>query len=129
MKSSTFSYLPLAGAMLLVSTAAFAASRGTLNIPEQVFANGQSLSAGEYQVRWDGEGPNVELKILHDRKLVTTIPARTIELRQKAEDDSFSINKNGDGTESVSEIQFSGKKYAFIIGEQSQENSGSASSK
>ena len=72
--------------------------------------NGQSLPAGEYQVKWGGDGPNVDLGILRDGKLVTTIPAHTIELQRKDPQDSVLTKKNGDGTESLFEIHFGGKK-------------------
>jgi hypothetical protein len=77
---------------------------------------GKHLPAGEYKVKWEGDGPNVELNILHDGKLVATVPARTIELQGKDPQDSVLIKKNSDGTDSVVEIHFSGKSYAFAVG-------------
>lgn len=130
MKSAMFSYgLPVA-ALMFVSTTAFASSHGSMQIPEQVLANGQSLSAGDYQVKWDGEGPSVDLKILRDGKLVATVHARAIELQRKDPQDSLELKRNSDGTESLSEIHFGGKKYAFAIGdEHAQMNSGGDGSK
>jgi hypothetical protein len=130
MKRSGFSYCVSVGVILLSSTAVFAANRGSLQIPEQVSVNGQSLPAGEYQVKWGGDGPNVDLRILRDGKLVTTIPAHTIELQRKDPQDSVLTKKSDDGTESLSEIHFGGKKYAFSVGsQQTQMNSSSGNTK
>jgi hypothetical protein len=127
MKGSGFSYWVSLGAILLQSTAAFAANRGSLQIPEQVSVNGQSLATGDYQVKWDGDGPNVDLRILRDGKIVTTIPAHTIELHRKDSENSVLTKKSNDGKESLSEIHFGGKRYAFAVGsEQAQMNSSSA---
>jgi hypothetical protein len=130
MKGSRLSYCVSAGIILLSSTAVFAANRGSLLIPEQVSVNGQSLAAGEYQVKWDGDGPNIDLRILRDGKVVTTLPAHTIELQRKDAENSVLIKKNDDGTESLSEIHFGGRKYAFAVGsEQAQMNSNSANTR
>jgi len=130
MKSSGFLTRVLVGAMLLLSTDLFAANHGSLQLAEQVTVNGQSLQAGEYQVKWDGDGPNLDLRILRDGKLVATVPAHTIELPRKESQDSVLTRKNNDGTWSISEIHFGGKRYAFAFGnEQSQVNSNGANSK
>jgi hypothetical protein len=116
MRMSGLSYWVVIGTLFLSSMAAIAASRGSLQLSEQVLVNGQSLPAGEYQVKWDGDGPNVDLRILRDGKLVTTVPARTIDLPRKDSEDSVLTKKNDDGSWSLSEIHFGGKKYAIAIG-------------
>jgi hypothetical protein len=121
----------LVGLALLTATSAFAANRASLSIQEgvSVSVSGKHLPAGEYKVKWEGDGPNVELNILHDGKLVATVPARTIELQQKDPQDSVQMKKNSDGTESVSEIHFSGKRYAFAVGGQAQVDAGEGTAK
>lgn len=116
MKSSALLNLMAAGSVLLLTANAFTASKGSLTIPKKVSVEGKTLPAGEYSVKWEGDGPNVELKLLRDGKLIATVPAHTIALQHKDEQDSVFIKKNDDGTESMSEIHFSGKKYAFAIG-------------
>ena len=106
----------LVGSVLLTTATAFAANSGSLSIPDRVSVAGKHLPAGDYKVKWEGDGPNVQLNILHEGKLVATVPARTIELQQKDSQDSLQIKKNSDGTDSVSEIHFSGKRYAFAVG-------------
>ena len=120
MKSTAISVLNrfLVGSALLAATSAFAANGGSLSIQEQapVSVSGKHLPAGDYKVKWEGDGPNVELNILQDGKVIATVPARTIELQQKDQQNSVLIKENSDGTDSVSEIHFSGKRYAFAVG-------------
>ena len=67
----------LLGMALLLATSGFAANKGTLQVNDPVTVNGKQLGAGEYTVKWDGAGPNVELNILRGKNVVATVPART----------------------------------------------------
>lgn len=130
MKSTQFWHYILAGVLILASTTVFAENRGSLKISERVSVNGQSLPAGEYLVKWDGDGPNMDLRILRDSKLVTTIPAHTIVLPRKDPEDSVYTKKNDDGTWSLLEIHLGGKKYALGVGgEPSEMNSNGGNAK
>lgn len=100
--------LPLA---LLLATSAFAAAKGSFNIYEPVSVNGHELKPGTYQVLWEGTGPNIEVSILSQGKLVTTASAHLIELSSKGENDAIVLGKDNDGTNSLHEIDFAGKKY------------------
>jgi hypothetical protein len=113
MKVSIISKSLLPTLALLLSTSAFAASKGSLNISEPVTVGGQQLSPGAYQVKWEGTGPEVQVSILSQGKLVTTVPAHLIELSQKGHDDAAVWNKNDDGSRSLQEIDFAGKNYAL----------------
>ena len=72
----------LLGLALLLATSGFAANKGTLQVNDPVTVNGKQLGTGEYTVKWDGAGPNVELNILKGKNVVATVPARMLELEQ-----------------------------------------------
>jgi len=118
MKRSTISESLLLGMALLLATGAFAANKGSLQVQDPVTVIGKQLPAGDYQLKWDGKGPNVELSILKGNKVVATLPARLVDMNQSAASDASVIRKNADGSRSLSEIRFSGKKYALAIGEE-----------
>lgn len=118
MKRSTISKSLLLGMALLLATGAFAANKGSLQVQDPVTVIGKQLPAGDYQLKWDGKGPNVELSILKGNKVVATLPARLVDMNQSAASDASVIRKNADGSRSLSEIRFSGKKYALAIGEE-----------
>src|SRR5258708_35042699 len=98
---------------LLLSASAFAANKGSFNLSEPVTVSGTQLTAGQYQVRWEGNGPEVQVSILLEGKVVTAVLAHLIELTRSGDSDATVWNKNDDGTKSLSEIDFAGKKYAL----------------
>jgi hypothetical protein len=84
--------------------------------------NGKQLPAGEYQVKWEGTGNNVEMSLLRNNRVLATAPAQVIELNQKPSANAALINNNADGSRSISEIRFAGKKYALAVGRESAQN-------
>ena len=122
----------LLGLALLLATSAFAAAnKGSMQLLDPVTVSGKQLPAGDYSVKWDGNGPNVELSILRGSKVVATTPARLIDLSAKPNSDAAVIKNNEDGSRSLTEIHFGGKKYALAIGQEtaSMDGSGNSSTK
>ncbi|HXM61365.1 MAG TPA: hypothetical protein VN950_10955 [Terriglobales bacterium] len=130
MKIANISKGLLLGLALLLATSTFAATnKGSMQLQDPVTVSGKQLRAGDYSVKWDGSGPNVELSILKGNKVVATTPARLIDLNEKSNRDAAVVQNNGDGSKSLAEIHFSGKKYALTIGSDSASMDGSGSSK
>ncbi len=119
MKSSQLSKGLLLGLALLLATSAFAANKGSLQVSDPVTVSGKQLAPGAYTVEWEGNGPNVELNILQGKKVVATMPARLIDLNRSADGDSAVVRKNDDGSRTLAEIRFDGKKYALALGNES----------
>ena len=114
-------------AALLLAASAFAASdthKGTLQVFDAVQVNGQQLPPGEYDVKWEGNGPNVQVNIVRGKKVLATAPAHVVDLPDKAASDTSVVNKNDDGSRTLTQIRFGGKKYALSIGEESAQNMG-----
>jgi hypothetical protein len=109
----------LLGSALLLATSVFAANKGTLQVDNPVTVSGKPLAAGEYTVKWEGAGPNVELNILRGKDVVATVPAHMVDLDRTPDRDSVVTVVNGDGRKSLNEIRFSGKKYALAINAES----------
>jgi|SRR5262252_3494755 len=99
---------------LVAATSAFAINKGTLRISEAAQIGGQPVSAGEYQLRWDGAGPNVEVSVLQGRKLVAKVPAQLVEQKQAAANDAAVVDRTG-ATPTVKEVRFAGKKYSLAL--------------
>src|SRR5271167_4421059 len=107
---------------LLLATSAFAADKAnkcSVKVFEPVTVSGHQLAPGEYKLKWNGTGPSVELSILSEGKLVATVPARLIELRESGWANATQVDNNEDGTRSLSQIDFAGKKYALAFGNES----------
>jgi len=127
MKFAKFSKGLLLGLALVLATAAFAASnKGSLQVVDPVTVSGKQLRPGDYSVKWDGSGPNVELSIMQGKKVVATTPARLIDLNQTPNSNSAVVKTNDDGSKALSEIHFGGKKYALAIGQETAAMDGSS---
>jgi hypothetical protein len=92
----------------------FAANRGPLHVSSPEDVAGQTLNAGDYIVLWEGDGPNVELKIMQGKKVVATATAHAVQLQTPSINDSEVININGQ-KRSLSMIFFLGKTVALEI--------------
>jgi hypothetical protein len=122
MKLSTTCKNLLPGLALLVATSAFAANnvnKGSFEVFEPITVGGHQLAPGQYKLTWDGTGSSVELMILSHRKLVATVPAQLVELSQDGQNNATESRKNDDGRQSLTRIDFAGKKYALAFGDQS----------
>ena len=101
---------------VLVATSAFAGSsnKGSLHLSEAAQVNGQAVPAGDYQLRWEGTGANVEVSFMQGKKLVTKSPAKVVELKSAFNSDAAVVDKSA-STPAVTEVRFAGKKYALAI--------------
>jgi len=103
------------GLAVLLATSAFASNKGSLQVRELVEVNGQQLAPGEYQVRWDGTGSNVEVSFMRGKKEVAKTSAKVVAL-DKASDYDATVVDHASGKAIVSEVRFAGKKFALAIG-------------
>jgi hypothetical protein len=116
------------GLAVLLATSAFASSKGSLHVKEAVELNGQQIPAGDYELRWEGTGANVEVSVMQGRKEVTRTSAKVIQLNQAADYDTAVVNHSG-GKASISEVRFYGKKYALALGGTEKAEMGESSSR
>jgi hypothetical protein len=123
MKFANISKGLMLGLSLLLATSLFAANthnnKGSLQLGDSVTVSGKTVPAGDYSVKWEGSGSNVQLNILKGSTVVASTPARIVNLDQSSGSDSTLLRNNGDGSKSLSEIRFNGKKYAIAVGDES----------
>ncbi len=115
MKLNNLAKTVVFGLAVLLASSAFASNKGSLQVSEPFQVNGQQLAAGEYQLRWDGAGSNVEVSILQGKTEVAKVPATIVALDKASNNDAAYIN-HVSGKATVSEVRFAGKKYALAIG-------------
>lgn len=101
---------------VLVATSAFAGNtnKGSLHLSEAAQVNGQSVPAGDYQLRWEGTGANVEVSFMQGKKLVTKAPAKVVEVKDAFNHDAAVVDR-GSAAPTVTEVRFAGKKYALSL--------------
>jgi hypothetical protein len=122
-----FKGLVLGSALLLASTA-FAANKGTLQLNSPANVAGKQLAAGDYSLKWGGSGNSVQLEIMKGKNVVATVPAQIVNLDHAPDYDSAVVSTASDGSRTLSQIRFSGKKWALEVnGEGGASSSGSSS--
>ena len=114
MKSNTVAKTLVLGLAVLLATGAFASNKGSFHIEESIVLNGQAIPAGDYTVRWDGAGPDVQVSVMRGKKEVAKTSAKVVELDNKASADAIVLS-NGSGTPAVSQFRFAGKKTALDV--------------
>jgi hypothetical protein len=115
MKLNNLAKTVVLGLAVLLASSAFASNKGSLQVRESVEVNGQQLAPGDYQVRWDGSGANVEVSFMRGKKEIAKTSAKLIALEKSAPYDSAVLDhENGKAT--ITEVRFAGKKFALAIG-------------
>jgi hypothetical protein len=115
MKLNNLAKSVVLGLAVFVATGAFASNKGSLRLSEAVEVNGQRLAAGDYQVRWEGSGANVELSIMQGKKEVAKATAQEVDLGFAPSADAAVVDRSS-GKASISEIRFARRKTAFSLG-------------
>ncbi|MGB9074280.1 MAG: hypothetical protein WCC22_16705 [Terriglobales bacterium] len=128
MKLSNLIKSVVLGLAVLLATSAFASNKGSLHVQDPVEINGQQLPVGDYQLRWEGTGANVEVSVMRGNKEVAKTSAKVIELNQAPAYDTTVIDRSS-GKASVSEVHFAGKKYALALGGTEKAEMGRSSSR
>jgi hypothetical protein len=103
------------GLAVLLASSAFASNKGSVQVRELVEVNGQQLTPGDYQLRWDGTGANVEVSFMQGKKEIAKTSAKVIDLQTASPYDATIVD-HASGKATVSEVRFAGKKYALAIG-------------
>jgi hypothetical protein len=119
MKFATVSKSLMMGLALLLASSAFAATKGHLELQGPTLVNGTQLKAGDYNLQWEGTGPEVQVSIMQGKKVLATVPAKIVELKTASQSDSAVVSSNTDGTSSLAEVQFRGKTTALELPESS----------
>ena len=103
------------GLAVLLASSAFASNKGSLQVRETLEVSGQQIAPGDYSVRWDGTGANVEVSIMKGKKEVAKTTAKVIALDKPYDFDSAVVDHNN-GKAAISQLRFAGKKVALEIG-------------
>ncbi len=117
MKFATVSKSLVMGLALLLASSAFAASKANLTLNHPTTVNGTKLKAGDYKLEWDGSGPDVQLSIVQGKNVLAKVPAKIVELSNNAQNDAAVLKANDDGTTTLQEARFAGKKFSIKLGE------------
>lgn len=104
----------VAGMFLVFSLSALAANSGTLTLLSPAELNGKQLKSGEYKVKWEGTGQDVQVSILQGKNVVATSAAKLVDTASKVSDDTVVLD-NASGSRVIHEIRIGGKKQILVF--------------
>jgi hypothetical protein len=114
MKSLSFRKAVLLFA-LCSSLLAWSANKSSFSVLDTVVLNGKLLRAGDYDVTWTGQEKSVQVSVSKGRKILATAAAEIIPVDPPYPANSVLLKTGADGTRSISEIRFGGKRFALRI--------------
>jgi hypothetical protein len=88
------------GSILLLAPGAFAAAKSYLTLNHSMTIGGVTLAPGDYKLQWEGSGPEVELSILQNGRVLLQTPARLTSLDGPAAD-TAAVTRVGDNGDRV----------------------------
>lgn len=115
MSGMRISKVVLLASTVLLAASAFAANKGSFELQHPALVAGKQLAPGTYKVQWEGSGDQVQLNIMQGSKAIATTTAHVLETQVANPNDSALINTNPDGSRSVAQIRFRGKKFVLEI--------------
>jgi hypothetical protein len=117
------------GLAVLLASSAFASNKGSLQVVgDTLEVNGQQLAPGDYQLRWDGTGTNVEVSFMRGKKEIAKASAKVVAVDKPYAYDGAVVDHTG-GKATISEVRFAGKNYALAIGTTEKAEMSASSSK
>jgi hypothetical protein len=119
MKFATISKSVVMGLALLLASSAFAATKASLTLQSPATINGTQLKAGDYKLQWDGSGPTVEVSIMKGKTVVAKVQAKVVDLNTVAQNSAAVVQRNADGSSTLTGARFEGKKIALELGDTS----------
>ncbi|HEX6905540.1 MAG TPA: hypothetical protein VF154_02945 [Terriglobales bacterium] len=115
MKSSKITGGLVLAVAVLLSTAAFAAGKpGSLYLGEAAQLNGKQIPAGTYQLKWQGNGPAVQVYVMKGKKVVASAPAKVEQVSAQSDHGAAVIDTAG-GSRTLVEARFAGKNYKLVF--------------
>ena len=102
-------------ALALTASAFAATGSATVKLFGAAQVNGKALAAGEYKVKWESKSPEADVTFLQGKKAVATVHAKLVDRDQAARENAVVTRANSDGSETIVEIRFEGKKSVLVF--------------
>jgi hypothetical protein len=103
--------------LILLSAAPILAESGsaTYTLSKTMLMANTKIQAGDYQVKYQSNGPEVTVTVKSEGKLVATVKGKLEKLDKPTDYTSLLIHKDSAGNEVIQALQFGGKKYRIVF--------------
>jgi azurin len=102
---------------ILLSAAPILAASGsaTYSLSKTMFMANTKMQAGDYQMKYKSNGPEVTVTVKCEGKVVATVQGKLEKLDKPTDYTSLLIGKDSTGREVIEGLQFGGKKYRVVF--------------
>ncbi len=101
---------------LFVSLPAFANSLHNLQMSDSVVTpNGTEIPAGMYDVTYESHSPTATVTFKQGKRVVATVDGKWVDRDVKYENNAIVYHVDPDGTRTLIEIRFAGRKQALAL--------------
>lgn len=98
-----------------VALSASANNSKTISLRTEVTLNGNRLPTGFYEVNWVSHSPEATVTFVKAGQLVMTAMGKWVDSDVKYNTDAVVYTNNADGSHTLREIRFAGRKQALVF--------------
>lgn len=104
----------LAGLAFGLSLSAFAKDKNETRVTfsEPVQIGSTQLQAGDYKLQWDGNGPDVQVKVIKGKDIQATAPAKLVANNPSLGNNAVTTGSNST-TKTLDEVDFDGGRQSL----------------
>jgi hypothetical protein len=115
----TYKYIAIVAVLASgLSLNAFAKDKNEtrVTLSDSVQVGTTELKPGDYTLQWEGNGPDVQVKVLKGRNLVATVPAKLAQGRSERNADAITF-RTVSNVKTLDQVDFAGGKRSLLFEE------------
>ena len=87
-----------------------------VTLSDSVQVGTTDLKPGDYKLQWEGNGPDVQVKVLQGKNVVATVPAKLAQSKSGWRTDAITT-RTVNNVNTLDEVDFAGGKQSLVFGE------------
>jgi hypothetical protein len=101
-----------------LSLSAFAKDKNETKVTfsDAIQVGSTQLKAGDYKLQWDGNGPDVQVKVVKGKDVVATAPAKLTVNKASLGNDAVTTGVSGN-SKTLTQVDFAGGKQSLVFGD------------
>ena len=103
---------------LMATLSALARNTAWVKLNYPAALQGKQLAAGEYKVAWETHSPEAVVTLTQEKQVIATVQGKWVDRDAKYEVSSVVYAINPDGSRTVREIRFAGRRGALVFGDE-----------
>ena len=101
--------------ILALGMIGIAKGAASVRVSRTVTVGNAQIPAGEYSVRWNGEGSDTAVTFHQGRQAVATLRGKLVQRDAKSRATGVVYTSNSDGSATLTEIRFAGRREVLVF--------------